>query len=162
MNCFNKNIDETTWQEISNEFKNRNGYLSKMLNKALPDSQKLAGYLARAEIPQEDPNTVILAFSFVPNTELINNAKFLKSVAMNKVIVGGERKLNNLKKKSAKIENEYLSHKFISPENAESEVLNYFESNDFSYNDFYEYVKTFEEKINKYYTNKNIITLVVD
>lgn len=162
MNTFNKNVTENTWKEISNEFKNRNGYLCKMINKALPDSKNLMGYLVRAEIPQGIyPDTIFLALSFVPNLELVNNTKFVKSVAMNKVLVGGERRFKFLNKLNEP-KNEYLISKFISPETLSKEDLDYFKNDNFSYNDFYEYVKTFEEKINKYYKNKKVITLVVD
>jgi hypothetical protein len=80
---------------------------------------------------------------------------------MNKVLVGGKRKFKFLNKLN-KLKNEHLISKFNEPETLSKEDLDYFKNDNFSYNDFYEYIKTFEEKINKYYKNKKVITLVVD
>lgn len=163
---FGKTIDNATWESLKKTFKDRNGYMSKVINKAIKHGSNVAGYLVRAEVPAKtDKDTVIVAFSFVPNLETFNNAKFLKSIAMNKVITGANRKLSKLTKNKNinELENDNLINYFSNPLYTANEALAYFKTDDnsFTYKHFYEYVKEFENKINKYYTNKKIIKIVI-
>lgn len=154
-------ITKDEYQRIYNNFLNNKGYMTKLVNKAMND---VAGYLIRAEIPTKSNEEKVVAITFIPNIKFNAKPRFIKAVGINQVLVGGKRKLKKLLKKYGeidKIESESIISSFISPEDLNSIQISYFKDSNFSYNDFYNYIIAFENKIKKYYNNDNVKIIVI-
>lgn len=154
----NRYVTKETYQQLFNKFLDQHGYMTKLVNKATND---LSGYLLRAEIPTENSDTKYVALTFIPNNKYNSTPTFLKSVGINKVITAGFRKIKNAIKSNTKLESDSLSNYFKAPAALSNDELKMFESENFSYNDFYNYILAFENKIKKYYKNQNVTLLVV-
>lgn len=152
-----KNMSKLNYEFLRQRFQLRNGKLAKIV-KTYKNYTYLAGYLVRAEIPCKDIKNKIVALSYVPVYDLKTNKKFFKAIAMNKVIIGGERCLNKFLNNNYHLQT--LSELFN--ESNDQNTKDFMEMNLF-YEDpeFFKYVKKFEEKIKKYYKNKNVLTIVV-
>lgn len=160
---FNKNVSNNEFENIFNEFSKNKGYMTKLLNK---NENEVIGYLVRAEIPEFEN---FVAISFVPCPDIYKynkkmNQRFTKCVAMNKVLNGGTRKLLKYIKEHGTVdsfESETILKNIIAPENLYKETLDYYKSDNFSYEDIYNYIIAFENKIKTYYNNKNIKIVVI-
>lgn len=160
---FNKNVSNDEFESIFNKFSQNKGYMTKLLNKK---DNEVIGYLVRAEIP-EFKNFVAISFVPCSNTHKYNqkmNQRFTKCVAMNKVLNGGIRKLTKYIKANGNVdsfESETILQNIIAPEHLYEDTLNYYKGDNFSYEDIYNYIIAFENKIKTYYNNKNIKIVVI-
>jgi hypothetical protein len=156
-------VSKSEFNKTFDKFLSNKGYMTKLVNKANND---VCGYLIRVELPTNDNNTKVVAISFIANTTINKiSPRTLKTIGINHTLIGGDRKLKKLLKSVgdiSKIESESIISQFNPPEFLNEAQLNYFKTNEFSYNDFYEYVIAFENKIKKYYNNDNIKIIVVD
>lgn len=151
-----KNMSKLNYEFLRQRFQLRNGKLAKIV-KTYNGYTYLAGYLTRAEIPVQQFNTIYVALSFVPVYDN-SNIRFFKSIAMNKVITGGERCFNKLLNGKYKAQTLYEFFK----NSSDDYTQDFLEMNLFNDDQtFFEYVKKFDEQINKYYKNKNVVTFVV-
>lgn len=156
-------VSKSEFNKTFDKFLSNKGYMTKLVNKA---NNEVCGYLIRVELPTNDKNNKVVAISFIENTT-INKIlpRTLKTIGINHTLIGGDRKLKKLLKSVgdiSKIESETIISQFNPPEILNEAQLNYFKNDEFSYNDFYEYVIAFENKIKKYYNNDNIKIIVVD
>jgi len=159
---FNKNISKEEYQNLFEQFKKYNGYMTKLIDKR---DNSIIGYLTRSEIPGHKN---FVAISFVPFSDYYysssRNTRFVKSIAMNKVLNAGTRKLQKFVEENGSIKNfesETILSKIISPENLDEETKEYYNYNGNTYNDIYNYIISFENKIKTYYNNKQIKIVVI-
>jgi hypothetical protein len=151
---FNKNISKEEYEKLFNEFSKNKGYLTKLMNKECND---ILGYLVRAEIPGFKD---FIAISFEP---IFNNRpRFAKSIAINRVLTAGQRKLKRFMEESGDLNN-FTSESILDSFDTPRE---YFESvpDDFvidNYAEIYEYISAFENKIKTYYNDNSNIKIVV-
>lgn len=168
---FSKRLTKSEFEKTYHKFLKLNGCLTKCMNKS---ENLVMGYLARCEIPNY-PNFVSISYeSVIDKNGNIRPLNFVKTIAMNKAIMAGIRKLKKFETNNSleNFKSESSENVFKKPEELSKEIKNYFEkqknnednnSNKNSYEifnklytDFYEYVKLFESKVNKYYKNKNV------
>lgn len=159
----NKYVSKEQYKQLFNKFLSYHGYMTKLVNKATND---LSGYLLRSEIPLEKfvgvpDNNVYVAITFIPNNNPTYSPLFLKSVGINKVLVGGERKLKNYLKNKIELTCDSILNYFKEPKELSKNELKMFESDRFTYHQFYNYIERFEQKIKKYYKDKNVIIFVI-
>jgi hypothetical protein len=158
---FNKNISKEEYQSLFEQFKKHNGYMTKLIDKR---DNSIIGYLTRSEIPGHKN---FVAISFVPFSDYYSssrNTRFVKSIAMNKVLNAGTRRLQKFVEKNGSIKNfesETILSKIISPENLDEETKEYYNYNGSTYNDIYNYIISFENKIKTYYNDKQIKIVVI-
>lgn len=152
------NMSKSEFNELYDEFLNSHGYMTKLVNKKFND---ISGYLIRSEIDTIN-DIKFVAIGFQP--EFTSNAnRFTKALGINRVLTGGKRKLKQLLKtiNAEDIVSESILDKFKSPAQLKEIELDYFQTENYSYSDFYDYIKAFEHKIKKYYNDKKVITIVV-
>lgn len=137
--------------------------MTKLFDKFSKKEPVTAGYLFRAEIPEFDN---YIAISFIDNYDDELSSRFCKAVGINKVITAGNRKLKKFIKTYGSLDNfksESILNKFKSLEQIHSEYNNIVTDEYLKkYSDFLDYVKAFEDKIKKYYDNKNVKIVVID
>lgn len=161
-------ITKKEYQNLFNKFQSNHGYMSKLVNKS---TNVICGYLVRSEISDKKipGGKTLIAISYHPLSEKIApgsriNAKFEKAIAMNKVMIGGKRAVNQWLKNNNSLDNipeesicKYFKNPKEDPEFVES-LKKYY---GFDYQEFYNYVISFENKIKKYYGDKEITIIVV-
>ena len=152
------NMSKSEFNELYNEFLRSRGYMTKLVNKKIND---VSGYLIRSEIDTIN-GIKFVAIGF--QSEFTFNAnRFTKALGINRVLTGGKRKLKQLLKtiNAEDILSESILNKFKSPTELNELELDYFQTDDYSYSDFYNYIKAFEDKIKKYYNDEKVVILVV-
>lgn len=158
------NITKDEYSKLYDVFLNAKGYMTKLINKG--NNNEIVGYLIRAEIPTNSKSNVFVALTFQPADYSINymtpatQARFNKAIGISRVLVGGKRLLKRIKPLS-KFKSQSILSNFISPDTVTEDVLDYFNNNGFNYNEFYNYIIAFENKIKKYYTGKNVKIVLV-
>jgi hypothetical protein len=80
---------------------------------------------------------------------------------MERCIKGGERFINKLKKenKLEEFNGNSLEAMFPNPETLNVTEKSFFEYTNFKYEEFYNYIQNFGNKVKKYYKDKNIKTI---
>lgn len=168
---FARNVSKEQFQKMFNEFQARHGYMTKLVEKFTlgKEEPRIDGYLVRAEIPNYDN---FVAITFVRSDDDIQKAKssrFLKSIGINIVLTAGERKLKQYIKKYGSLDNfesESILNCFVTVnEFKELIASDYFDENVDEhiamYAEYFEYIKAFENKIQKYYGDKKVKIVVV-
>lgn len=169
----NTHVNKEQYKQLFNKFLSYHGYMTKLVNKATND---LSGYLVRAEISidtliKDDSissidlidklETKYVAITFIPNNNPNYSPLFLKSVGINKVIIGGERKLKNYIKNKIELTSDSILNYFKSPKDLTKNESKMFEGEGFTYQQFYNYIERFEQKIKNYYKDKNVVIFVI-
>lgn len=174
--------EQRQFERVYNKFMDQHGVYTKVTD----DKGKLFGYLLRCELPVEHApeNTVFVGFSFVATAP--RNVMFNKTVGMNSCMVHGIRHMQKLMENGQiNTLNEYMGvpldtmfeksypingafgyvnnldnivyvtnmteDKFI------GEDIDMYISNEFDFNQFYEYMIAFERKAKKYYKEKRVV-----
>lgn len=170
--------EQRQFERVYNKFMDQHGVYTKVTD----DKGRLFGYLLRCELPVENApeNTVFVGFSFVATAP--RNVMFNKTVGMNSCMVHGIRHMQKLMENGQiNTLNEYMGipmdtmfGKIYPIDNAYGYVNNLdnivyitnadinddidtYISNEFDFNQFYEYMIAFERKAKKYYKEKRVI-----
>lgn len=161
-------ITKTEYQKLFNKFQDVHGYMSKLVNKG---SNIICGYLVRSEISDKriPEGKTLIAISYHPLHDnpaagARINARFEKAIAMNKVMIGGKRAVNQWLKDHESLENissGSVCQYFRDPDSDPEFVENIKKYYNFDYREFYNYIISFENKIKKYYNDKEITIIVV-
>ena len=167
---FARNVSKEQFQKMFKEFQARHGYMTKLVEKFTLGKEEpcIDGYLVRAEIPEYE-NFVAITFIRSDNdVQRTKSARFLKSIGMNVVLTAGERKLKQYIKENGSLENfksESILKCFVSVDEFKELVAGYWENATDErvalYAEYLDYIKAFENKIQKYYGDKEVKIVVV-
>lgn len=168
---FARNVSKEQFQKLFDEFQSRHGYMTKLVEKFTfgKEEPRIDGYLVRAEIPEYDNFVAITFVSSDNDIQKTKSSRFLKSIGINVVLTAGERKLKQYIKKHGSLDNfesESILNCFV-PVNEFKELIasDYFDENVDEhvamYAEYFEYIKAFENKIQKYYGDKKVKIVVV-
>ena len=157
---FSLNITKNQYANVFDQFAEKNGYMTKLIDKFSQDEPITAGWLIRAEIPAYEK---FIALTFAPNFTDCSH-RFNKACGINRVLTAGKRKLDKWVKKNGSIDNfvsESIMKYFVDVEDFEKEFSYTSAECKEKYAEFIDYVKMFEAKIKKYYGDKEIKIVVV-
>lgn len=168
---FARNVSKEQFQKLFDEFQSRHGYMTKLVEKFTlgEEEPRIDGYLVRAEIPEYDNFVAITFISSENDIQRAKSSRFLKSIGMNVVLTAGERKLKQYIKENGSLddfESESILDCFVSVEDFKELVANDYFGNATDervalYAEYLAYIKAFENKIQKYYGDKEVKIVVV-
>lgn len=166
---FARNVSKEQFQKMFEEFQARHGYMTKLVEKFTlgKEEPRIDGYLVRAEIPGYDNFVAITFISADNDVQKTKSARFLKSIGMNVVLTAGERKLKQYIKENGSLddfESESILDCFVSVDDFKELIASYEDNSEESvemYTEYLDYIKAFENKIQKYYGDKKVKIVVV-
>lgn len=166
---FARNVSKEQFQKMFDEFQARHGYMTKLVEKFTLGKEEphIDGYLVRAEIPEFDNFVAITFISADNDVQKTKSARFLKSIGMNVVLTAGERKLKQYIKENGTLddfESESILDCFVSVEDFKELIASYDDNSEEAvvmYAEYLDYIKAFENKIHKYYGDKEVKIVVV-
>jgi hypothetical protein len=166
---FARNVSKEQFQKMFEEFQSRHGYMTKLVEKFTLGKEEpcIDGYLVRAEIPEYDNFVAITFIRSENDVQRTKSARFLKSIGMNVVLTAGERKLKQYIKENGSLENfksESILNCFVSVDEFKELIADCWNNADervAMYAEYLDYIKAFENKIQKYYGDKEVKIVVV-
>lgn len=164
---FARNVTKEQFQKMFEEFQSRHGYMTKIVNNWCNEKPFIDGYLVRAEIPEYDNFVAITFIRSENDIQRTKSARFLKSIGMNVVLTAGERKLKQYIKENGSLENfksESILNCFVSVDEFKELIADCWNDVDervTMYAEYLDYIKAFENKIQKYYGDKEVKIVVV-
>ena len=162
---FARNVTKEQFQKMFEEFQSRHGYMTKIVNNWIGNYSFIDGYLVRAEVPEY--NNEYVAITFIhgdEDIEINKSARFLKSIGINTVLTAGKRKLDQFVKEHGSLDefqSETILDYFASVDELK-DIAGVREDIDYdAYAEYLNYIQAFENKIKKYYGDKEIKIVVV-
>jgi hypothetical protein len=155
---FSEFITKNEYQELFKQFQERKGYMTKLYDKFSDNKSAILGYLVRAEIPGFKD---FIAVSAVGPKDDKSSQRFIKAVAINKVLTAGERVLKHFIKAGGKLENWKSMSITDFMDSVDHQKTRFNEEYVQKYAELIDYIKAFENKIKKYYNNENIKIVVI-
>jgi hypothetical protein len=154
---------DKNFELTSKKFNELHGYYSKCISCPINKSNvinqpNVLGYIVRCEVPNYPEYTSIIYEPIVDNNGFRRDLKTVKYIAMERCIKSGERFLNKLKKenKLEEFNGNSIEDMFTNPQNLNETEKFFFSNTNFNYEEFFNYIQNFGNKVKKYYKDKNV------